>query len=320
MSVCLNTKSIYYDDINLIAQLQFGCQSRKLIPRDLSKIIISPMSSIVGEKFAIESARLGFTVCLHRFCEVDEQIKILNKIYDQFGKENVQEGWPSIYVSAGLNDHERINKLKELEHFNVVIDTANGYLANVVSYVKLLQNRGFRVIAGNVHSAKGFNLYQNARIRVGLSNGSACFTKNATGYNRGQVTEILECYNERYSGNQKIVADGGIKDAGRAAKAFGLGADEIMLGGYFAHAEESQNIIDGEFKYWGGASHLQQIKQHGEIKRHTEGKELDLDKNEIKPLKVLADELWGGISSAISYSGFSNLTQFIGNATYELKS
>jgi hypothetical protein len=31
------------------------------------------------------------------------------------------------------------------------------------------------------------------------------------------------------------------------------------------------------------------------------------------------DELWGGISSAVSYGGYDTLTNFIGNGVFEIK-
>jgi GMP reductase len=314
----LNTKSVYYKDINLIAKPQFAISSRTEVPRDMSSIIVSPMSAVVGEKFTLEALDLGLTVCLHRFGSVREQIGLLKKIYDKFGIDDVQEGFKGVYVSVGLNDIDRVTQLKKIGHKQILLDVANGYLSTVVRYTKEL-SKEFEIMVGNVHSGKGINLYDSGKIRVGIASGSACGTSEASGYNRGQITEIQECYSERNSTHQYIVADGGIANAGCAAKAFGAGADYVMMGGYFSKAEEAQNIIDGEYKFWGGASHLQQLKEYGKIRRHTEGKEIEINKEEIKPLKYLVGELWGGISSAISYSGYANLTQFKGNAVFELK-
>jgi GMP reductase len=139
-----------------------------------------------------------------------------------------------------------------------------------------------------------------------------------TGVNRGQITEIMECREGRYADDQVICADGGIRSPGDAAKAFGAGADYVMLGGYWKNAKEAQNIIDGEFKFWGGASKYQQVKQKGEVKRHSEGKVLSVEEQPVS-LEELINDLWGGISSAVSYSGFATLSNFIGNGVFELK-
>lgn len=316
MSTFLPTQSVYYDQVSLIGQPQDSISSRDDIPKDLNKIIVAPMAAVVGQKFALEALRQNLTVCLHRFGAKGSQKKVLHKIYDEFGREEVQGGWKEVWVSVGLNDMATV---EELGHNHVLIDVANGYLGEVVRFTQALQAKGYITMVGNVHTAKGLNRYHNCRIRVGIGNGSPCDTAMVTGYNRGQVTELTECVRDRYSDDQKIVADGGIRSGGEAAKAFGLGADYVMMGGYFSLAEEAQNVIDGEYRYWGGASQTQQIKSHGKIKRHSEGKDISLNKKDIRPLDYLVKELWGGISSAISYSGYQNLTQFRGNGVFELK-
>ena len=91
-----------------------------------------------------------------------------------------------------------------------------------------------------------------------------------------------------------------------------------MMGGYFVKASEAETHVTGDGTYWGGASHKQQILQNGKKHRHSEGKEFKVNE-ELKPLEELVDELWGGLSSAVSYSGCKSLTDFIGNGVFELK-
>jgi len=43
------------------------------------------------------------------------------------------------------------------------------------------------------------------------------------------------------------------------------------------------------------------------------------NKDKVKPLKELVDDLWGGLSSAVTYSGYDTLSQFIGNGVFEVK-
>jgi IMP dehydrogenase len=142
-----------------------------------------------------------------------------------------------------------------------------------------------------------------------------------TGYNRGQITEIRECADwiEENNSNLILVADGGIANPACAAKAFGAGADCVMMGGYFAHAKEAQHVIDELYKFWGGASEFQQILSKGTAERHSEGKEKDINPDHLESLDKLVFDLWGGISSAVSYSGYKTLTQFIGNGIFEVK-
>jgi GMP reductase len=185
---------------------------------------------------------------------------------------------------------------------------------------------------GNIHTAEGFfdldyisDLPGVERfVRVGIAGGSPCATNDSTGYNRGPITELIEIEGSNKLNTSPdykkpfIIADGGIKNSGYAAKAFGAGADYVMMGGYFAKAFEAETHVRGDGHYWGGASHKQQILSTGKVYRHSEGKEIAI-LDELSPLERLVDELWGGISSAVSYSGYDTLTNFIGNGIFEIK-
>ena len=77
MAKILKTKSIYYNDVNLVAQ-PCKVKSRKDIPVELDRIIVSPMEAIVGKTFALKANELGLTLCLHRFCSIKEQVELYN--------------------------------------------------------------------------------------------------------------------------------------------------------------------------------------------------------------------------------------------------
>ena len=319
MAQILKSKSIYYNDVNLVAQ-PCKVKSRKDIPVELSRIIVSPMEAIVGKTFALKANELGLTVCLHRFCSIEEQVELYNSLPNK----------ANVFVSIGLNDWDRVQALKDAGADKWLIDMANGYMhkeidecVNKLSEVASI----YDLMLGNVHTAFGFELLSRIKInwkhdkyiRVGIAGGSPCATNDSTGYNRGPITEIMEI--EECSHNDPkplIIADGGIKNSGYAAKAFGAGADYVMMGGYFVRALEAETHVIGDGYYWGGASHKQQINQTGNIYRHSEGKEVPI-LDILKPLKVLVDELWGGIASAVSYSGYESLTDFIGNGVFEIK-
>ena len=328
MARILKTKSIYYNDVNLVAQ-PCKVKSRKDIPVELNRIIVSPMEAIVGKTFALKANELGLTVCLHRFCSIEEQVELYNSLPI---KENV-------FVSIGLNDWERVKALKDAGVDKWLIDMANGYMHKEISVCvnKLAEQAPiYNLMLGNVHTAEGFQLLSSIKpdvtikkyIRVGIAGGSPCATNDSTGYNRGPITELMEidgCSAYDPSSdltflNRKpfIIADGGIKNAGYASKAFGAGADYVMMGGYFARAFEAETHVRGDGYYWGGASHKQQILSTGKVYRHSEGKEVPI-LDELRPLETLVDELWGGISSAVSYSGYETLSGFISNGVFEIK-
>jgi GMP reductase len=319
MAKILKTKSIYYNDVNLVAQ-PCKVKSRKDIPVELNRIIVSPMEAIVGETFALKANELGLTICLHRFCSVEEQVDLFNKLPNK----------ANVFVSIGLNDWERVQQLKDAGADKWLIDTANGYMHNEIQKcVDKLSDVSsvYDLMLGNVHTEKGFQLLSDIKskhkhdkyIRVGIAGGSPCATNDSTGYNRGPITEIMEIEEcSPYDPKPFIIADGGIKNAGYAAKAFGAGADYVMMGGYFARAFEAETHVRGDGHYWGGASHKQQILSTGKVYRHSEGKEVQIS-DELRPIEALVDELWGGISSAVSYSGYDTLENFIGNGVFEIK-
>ena len=314
----LSTKSIYYDDVNLIAQPNNLIASRKDVPKELNRIFVSPMSAVVGKSFAKSAYDLGISVCVHRFCSIQDQCDTFVGCKVDQTKEN------KVWAAIGLAEYDRFSALFDLGCRHFTIDVANGYLGTVIDFLRILnfdyKGEDCSFIVGNVHSDIGFNLYQefkNVDIRVNIAGGNACDTKSQTGVNRGQITEISECYYGRKAEN-RIIADGGIKGPGEAAKAFGAGSDFIMLGSYFACAEEAENVITDQFIMWGSASKHQMVLSNKKVS-HNEGKVHKIDKSEVKPLKELIENLWDGISSAVSYSGFGSLSNFIGRGVFEIK-
>ncbi len=329
--ITLKSKSIYYDDVNLIAQ-PTEVKSRKDIPQELERIMVSPMQSIIGVIFASRALTLGLSVCLHRFdSTIEERLNLIESVFANMKNPNAQK--ERVWVSVGLKDLENIEAIVDKGAQNIIIDVANGYMSEVIEFACQIyfksNKRIKKLMLGNIHSDTILSDYQilsnylkiPVYFRCGIASGSVCNTKGMTGYNRGQITEIGECANwiEENNSNLVLVADGGIKDPACAAKAFGAGAEYIMMGGYFAHAKEAEHVIDELYKFWGGASEFQQIMSNGTVQRHSEGKEKDIHPDNLISLEKLIDNLWGGISSAISYSGYHSLTKFIGNAVFEIK-
>lgn len=346
-----NKKSIYYNDVNLLARPTaidesnpLGALSRKNIPVELNRVYVSPMQAIVGMEFAQKANELGLGLCLHRFPHnglqrnwgfPDGQARIFQSLQDT----------SNVFVSVGLNDFDRVRWLADVGVTNWLIDMANGYMHKAIgeSVRRISQMAKIdKLMVGNVHTAHGvFNLVNELSfldcplfIRVGIAGGSPCATNDSTGYNRGQITEINECADWLSEAGShsiapqlikkvaecdvRIVADGGIKNSGYASKAFGAGADAVMMGGYFVRAEEAETNLYGDGTYWGGASEKQQLIAQGVATRHSEGKEFKIE-DPLQSLEKLTSDLWGGISSAVSYSGYSSLEEFIYNGYFEIK-
>ena len=77
--------------------------------------------------------------------------------------------------------------------------------------------------------------------QVGIGPGSVCTTRKQTGVGYPQLSAVIECADAAHGLGGYVCADGGITCPGDAAKAFGGGADFIMMGGIFAGANPNPN-------------------------------------------------------------------------------
>ena len=328
MAIILKTKSIYLNDCVLIPKVG-KVRSRKEVPDEKHKIIISPMLSVIGQTFIKEAARLGLSVALPRFISKEKKVELFNTF--QFYRLNRDQ---LCFVSVGM--HEKADDLRYIKtntkSKNWLIDVANGYMVGWEDAVQELKNSIgdiHSLMVGNIVTSEGvdylwdrLNGYcDHLYIRCGIGNGSCCASSDVTSVNRGQITEIMECSNcKTYVDNQErcfLVSDGGIYKSGFVLKAWGAGASYVLMGGYFSKAEEAECNINGDGIYFGCASEKQN-KLAG-LDKHSEGKEIPVPKESLKSLSYLVDELWGGIRSGISYVGYKSVGEFIGNGTFEIK-
>ena len=76
-------------------------------------------------------------------------------------------------------------------------------------------------------------------VKVGIGPGSACTTRIKTGVGMPQLSAVLECADAAHGVGGHIISDGGITCPGDMAKAFGGGADFVMVGGQFAGHDQN---------------------------------------------------------------------------------
>ena len=69
-------------------------------------------------------------------------------------------------------------------------------------------------------------------------------TRRKTGVGVPQLSAIIECADGAHGVNGCIVGDGGITSPGDLAKAFGGGADFVMIGGQFAGHDENPGELE----------------------------------------------------------------------------
>lgn len=303
--------SLHYEDINLIPQLKPGVVLDAKVQNEMSRVIVPPMESIVGETFAVRALQLGLSVCLPRFRSVDEQKQIFCAVKKQVSEDVFSR---NLYVAVKVNDMKRV---QALGHHKIIVDDLNGYAAEAIQFARTLVEEGKSVITANVCTQEGILAYPvGADVRVGIGLGSTSNSAVFNGVTRGAVTSILDCA-DRGEG-RRIIADGGIKNPACAAKAFGLGANYVMMGYYFKRAFSAQNVLDQNYDYHGIESASQHFKTMGSIELPTEGYTIHYDKGDVCNIRTLVEDLCYGLSSAVNYSGFNTLHGFIGNGAFEI--
>lgn len=325
MAVILKTKSIYFNDVNLIPQPGV-VSSRKQVNCELHRIIVSPMLSVVGEKFVESAAKEGLSITTPRFITPQQKVNLF-RIF-QANKINHDQ---LFFISLGFyekpEDLEYIHNATEY-HDSYLLDVANGYVPQIKECV---ENIGTKLkinnlMIGNIVTGLGVHiltdrlsaLYHKLFIRIGIANGGVCATSDETGINRGQITELIECNTAKNTyPNVYLASDGGISKPGFALKAFGAGADYCLMGGYFSKALEAETNVNGDGTYFGCASEKQ--NKLANLDKHSEGKTHEVDKTTLKPLSEIIKQLKGGISSGISYCGYQNISDFINNGEFEVK-
>ena len=182
-----------------------------------------------------------------------------------------------IALSTGTSDKDfkRINDiLKEYSFFQFIcIDIANGYSDHFSKFVKSVREKypTKTIIAGNVVTAdmtQELILSGADIVKVGIGPGSVCTTRIQTGVGYPQLSAVIECSDAAHGLGAHIIADGGCTCPGDVAKAFGAGADFVMLGGMFAGHDEGKGKIvkkNGSkyIEFYGSSSNTAVKKHYG---------------------------------------------------------
>jgi GMP reductase len=208
----------------------------------------------------------------------------------------------------------------------VCIDVANGYTEGFVRYVAKIRDAypQLVIMAGNVvtgEMTEELILSGADIVKVGIGPGSVCTTRTMTGVGYPQLSAIIDCADAAHGLEGHICADGGCATVGDIAKAFGGGADFVMLGGMFAGHEESGGDIverdDRKFKRFYGMSSKAAMDRHagGVAKyRAAEGREVLVPFR--GPVADTVQEILGGVRSACTYVGARRLREFSKRTTF----
>jgi len=223
----------------------------------------------------------------------------------------------AVSTGTGEKDFQRlgriINSYPEIQF--ICIDVANGYSERFGDYVASVRNSwpDKTIIAGNVVTAdmtQELILRGADIVKVGIGPGSVCTTRIQTGVGYPQLSAIIECADAAHGLGAHIIADGGCVCPGDVAKAFGAGADFVMLGGMLAgHDEGGGEVKDGMVTFYGMSSDTAMEKHHGGVAnyRSSEGRTVRVKYKGSVNDTVL--DLLGGLRSTCTYVGAPTLKQ-----------
>lgn len=309
-------------------------------------IISSPMDTVTGRKMVLSMAEAGGLGIVHRYCSIEEQVEMVQNLVLKKKREipEIEEypykrldGSPrpapfllppkiplsgaAIGVSGDYK--ERAQALVDAGCKILCIDVAHGHhilVKDALKHLKSTFGNKLTLIAGNVATSRAFedlSRWGADAIRVGVGGGSICSTRIQTGHGIPTLQSVIDC--TKSEGDAKIIADGGIRNAGDIVKAIAAGADFVMLGSLLAGTDESPGQVfssaDGKrYKvYRGMASAEAQIDWRGEA-RSLEGVSTTVPwKGSVE--KILKD-LEQNIRSGFSYTGAENIADMYCHAKF----
>jgi GMP reductase len=285
-------------------------------------VMAANMDTVGTFEMALALGKKKLFTAIHKHYTVKE--------WSEFSKGITAEIFNYIAVSTGISKQDA-DKLSDImtavPQINFIcLDVANGYSEHFVAFVKQTRKRYPEkvIIAGNVVTGEMVEelLLSGADlVKVGIGPGSVCTTRVKTGVGYPQLSAIIECADAAHGIGGQIICDGGCTTPGDIAKAFGAGADFVMLGGMFSgHTESGGELIErnGEkFKLFYGMSSQTAMKKHsGGVAeyRASEGKTVEVAyKGDVD--ETIQDIL-GGVRSACTYVGASKLKELTKRTTF----
>jgi GMP reductase len=288
-------------------------------------IVAANMDTIGTFEMARALDPYGLSTALHKHYRVDEYVAFFRALerksaafYSMGIARADEEKFHKVMAEAGSGETSAIRC--------VCIDVANGYTESFVRFVAKVRERypHLVIMAGNVvtgEMTEELILSGADIVKVGIGPGSVCTTRKMTGVGYPQLSAIIECADAAHGLEGHICADGGCATPGDVAKAFGGGADFVMLGGMFAgHDESGGDIVDRDGsrfqRFYGMSSKAAMEKYSGGVAeyRAAEGKEVLVPYR--GPVAATVQEILGGVRSACTYVGARRLRELSKRTTF----
>ena len=234
------------------------------------------------------------------------------------------DGRLRVGVAVGPFETDRATAVDEAGADALFIDTAHAHNMNVVESAREIKAAvDADVVVGNIGTAEAAREMVDFAdgLKVGIGPGSICTTRVVSGAGMPQVTAVAEVADVAAEHDVPVIADGGIRYSGDAAKAIAAGADAVMLGSYFAGTEEAPGRVitvkGKKYKQYRGMGSVGAMQSGGGdryLKEEPDDEEFVPEGVEAAtPFKgSLASELHqlvGGIQSGMGYAGANSISE-----------
>ena len=293
-------------------------------------IIAANMDTIGTFKMAKKLAEDGLMTSIHKHYALDE----LYTFWDEI-KSGLND---FVFYTMGITEHDEekfkafMKNQEASQHLKYLcIDVANGYTERFVTFVKSMRDTypDLTIMAGNVVTGEMVEelILSGADIvKVGIGPGSVCTTRAMTGVGYPQLSATIECADAAHGLGGQVCADGGCQVPGDIVKAFGGGADFVMLGGMLSGHDECGGQfkeikgINGELErimqfYGMSSKEAMEIHSGGTANyRASEGKCVEVPYKGA--VQDTVREILGGLRSACTYIGAKNLKELPKRTTF----
>jgi GMP reductase len=288
-------------------------------------LIASGMDTTGTFNMARALAPFGAMVALHKHYPAEELVAFLradvaaNAFYTLGTTREDREKFAHVKSKAPLT--------------KISIDVANGYTQSFLDAVARMRedNKDAIIMAGSIvtgEMAEALILAGADIVRVGIGSGSVCTTRDLTGVGYPQLSAVIECADAAHGLKGHVCSDGGCAVPGDIAKAYGGGADFVMLGGMLAGHQECEGELRYEerggkqvpvaMRFYGMSSQRAMDKYHGGVAeyRASEGKTVEVSYR--GSVKDTMQEITGGLRSMMTYIGATRLKEVPKRTTFVL--